>query len=994
MSAWIPWQGAFLFLVPLGLASPGLGGQNQGGVITGTVRDAHGAAAAGVAVHASSPVLTEEGRTTTTDREGRYRILDLGPGVYALSFSLGGFEIFRRDGIELTSEFTAVVDAELRTGPGGNGGAVSGAPVVDTTTVSQQAVTSREVMDSLPTDRTFVSYAAMTPGMQVVGSVQNVGGSLPENALMLQINGSRIGESRLFVDGMSVMSGNGTGGLNFGNFLNNAMVHEVVVSTGAMSAEFEVAGVTSNIVTRAGSNVFRGTFTGRYTNAALQGSNLSADLIGRGLSSGNRIEKIWDINPSAAGPIIRDRLWVFSSARHWGTHTQIAGLYHDADPAALFYTPDLNRPALRPVRHKSVDARPTLQLTRTNRVNAYVHLQHSDFGTCVMPSRLVAPSACARLVYDPQWFSQVSWTSTLSSNLVVEAGGTVTVQSSMGRRQAGTSPTLPALTESSSNFTWRAPSGGFGGTRNTQSNYRASVSFVKGAHTVKGGLTLLRQWRVTGNDHNGSVNYTLQATIPGVLTSAQPTRLTQFAEPAIFAERVNYNLGMYVQNQWIAGRLTLDAGARLDLLNAQVDPQHLPAGLLIGERTFAAIKNVPNWSDLSPRLGVAYDLFGRGKTALKATLGRYVGGEAYGIARAVNPLESTVNSATRTWSDTDGDFTADCDLKIVAANNECGAANPDTFGQTLVRTRYDPARTSGFGVRPYNWGASLSIQHQLFPRILFSAGYGRRWYGNFGVTQNLEVTNADFRRFCITSPIHPDLPGSGTELCGFSDVSLEKFGRVNDLVGAANRFGTQEDVYDGFDATLDMRLPRRVLVSGGVNAGRQRTNNCFMLDDLSLRFTATSPRTQPFCDVQPPFRPTVKLQGVYWLPWELQTSATFQSLPGPQLLAQQETTNAQIAPSLGRNLASCGSRAACNATLLLDLIPPGTIYGDRLNQIDVRVSRTLRIGGSTIRPTISIYNLLNANPVLQYNTRFNSLWPEPTAILTARFVDFGVQVEF
>jgi hypothetical protein len=180
-----------------------------------------------------------------------------------------------------------------------------------------------------------------------------------------------------------------------------------------------------------------------------------------------------------------------------------------------------------------------------------------------------------------------------------------------------------------------------------------------------------------------------------------------------------------------------------------------------------------------------------------------------------------------------------------------------------------------------------------------------------------------------------------------------------------------------------------------VSLGRQRINNCYAIDDRSLLFPATSPRTEPFCHVRPPMQPNVKLQAMYpWPWWGIETSATFQSLPGQQILAQRETPNAEIMPSLGRNLSSCRGMAMCNGAVLLDLIPPGTLYGDRVYQIDVRMNKTIRIGRTVIRPMVSVYNLLNANPVLSYNSRYGPAWMAPQAILTARFADVGVQVDF
>ena len=200
---------------------------------------------------------------------------------------------------------------------------------------------------------------------------------------------------------------------------------------------------------------------------------------------------------------------------------------------------------------------------------------------------------------------------------------------------------------------------------------------------------------------------------------------------------------------------------RFDYLNAYVPAQTRPAGRFVRAFDFARIDNVPNWKDLSPRVGAAYDLFGDGKTAVKVSLARYVVAFGTDIARAVNPANAIVGSATRTWSDANLNYVPDCDLTTTTANGECGALSANGFGTVRIGTRYASDVTEGFGVRPYNWQAAASIQQELRPGMALMAGYFRRWYGNFSVTQNLAVTAADLTPYCITAPLDPRLPGGG-----------------------------------------------------------------------------------------------------------------------------------------------------------------------------------------------------------------------------------------
>jgi hypothetical protein len=225
-------------------------------------------------------------------------------------------------------------------------------------------------------------------------------------------------------------------------------------------------------------------------------------------------------------------------------------------------------------------------------------------------------------------------------------------------------------------------------------------------------------------------------------------------------------------------------------------------------------------------------------------------------------------------------------------------------------------------------------------------------------------------------------------------------------VTLASRYGKAEDVYDGVDVNMNVRLRGGVSVSGGASWGRERWNTCFATSDPSINYpdartittsgvtgaaTVTAPRTKEFCDVRPPFAPNVKFLAVYPLPWwGLQTSATYQGLPGQHITATRVYTNAEIAPSLGRTLAS-----GANGTVTLDLMPPATRYTERLNQTNFRLTKSFRFGNSgRIQAMLDLYNLLNANSLLVINTAFNANWPAPVSVLQGRMVKFGTQIDF
>ena len=291
--------------------------------IAGVARDTSGAVLPGVTVEAASPALIEKVRSVVTDGTGQYKIVDLRPGTYSVTFTLPGFSAFKREGIELAGSFTATVSAELRVGALEETVTVTGdTPVVDIQSVTQQVTLGKDVLDAIPAGRNQHNFANLIPGM--IGPL-DYGGTNNLNLNTLSVHGSRADDQRVMVDGMSISATSGNGQLS--NFIPDmTSTQEVAVSYSAGSAEQAFGGVQMNLIPREGGNQFKGSFFATAANENWQSSNYTQELKDAGLRAPNALKKVYDVNPGAGGPIVKDKLWFYSAARWQTTQSYIAGL--------------------------------------------------------------------------------------------------------------------------------------------------------------------------------------------------------------------------------------------------------------------------------------------------------------------------------------------------------------------------------------------------------------------------------------------------------------------------------------------------------------------------------------------------------------------------------------------------------------------------------------------------------------------------------------------
>jgi hypothetical protein len=951
------------------------------GSIIGVVRDTSGAVLPGVTVEAASPALIEKVRAAVTDGSGQYQIVTLPPGSYTVTFALTGFNTLRRDGIELTGNFTATVNAELRVGALEETITVTGeAPTVDVQSTARQAVIDRDVIENIPGGRNIWALGALTAGLST-NVPQDVGGAVINATTGFSAHGGRNNDGWTSMAGIT-MNAMASQGWTTRLIYNMSALQEVTLDYSANAAEVPTGGVRINIIPREGGNTFNGTFFGGIATSALQSANFTDELRSQGLRTPDAVKKLWDVNPGFGGPIRRDKVWFYVSGLYTGSQLDVADMWINKNannPNAWTYEPDLSRPAFKDTHYQGADFRLTWQITPRNKLG--ILLADQSGCTCVgVVSATIAPEADIKERFPIQRRQLADWSSPVTNRVLLEAGFAKHYGRSIRIPGADTSPQMISVVEQSTGLRYRA-NDNFRNGPNESWNLRFVMSYITGAHAYKAGVTHTNGYEARDtNDGSQPLSYRFNNGIPN--------QLTQRALPVFSRVDVPHNFGLFAQDKWTIRRLTASYGLRFDWFVSGFPEQQLGPTVFTPNRnvTYPASDNL-NWKDLSPRLGLVYDVFGTSKTALKVSLNKYLENQAAGSPLAIgpNPLETVVRSTTRSWNDANRNYRPDCDLVSPVANGECGTMSNRAFGTVTQSATYDPELLRGWGRRSSNWEFSVGVQHELLPRTSLDVAYFRRTYGNFSVTDDRALAPTDFDTFQIAAPSDRRLPdGGGYAIGGLYDLKPAVFGRPADnFVTRAENYGGQTERWHGVDIGLSMRAQNSLLLQAGVATGSTLYDTC----EIRAKAPEIAP-TNPYCRYQTAFLTGTKVLASYTIPRiDVLASGTFRSTQGPEIFANYVATNAVIAPSLGRNLAGTTNNVTVN------LVEPGSLYGERLNQTDLRVGKILRFGRTKTAVNLDVYNVFNAATVLTVNNAF-ATWQRPTSILLARFAKISAQIDF
>jgi hypothetical protein len=904
--------------------------------VIGQVVDESGSVLPGVTVTAASPALQVRQITVVTDTKGGYRIVELPLGVYEVTFSLQGFQTMKLEGIRLTAGFVAKMDAVLKIASVRETVTVVGAsPLVDVTSSATQTQFLKETLDTIPSSRNNVnSLMALTPGVR---TNVDVGGSGTGSQATLQVLG-QIGQSETYLEG--VLMREEAGGIQ-GGYLNFLSFEEAQVQTFARSAEAAVSGIFVNTIVKSGSNDFHGSYYASKTGPLLQSNNIDAKLAKQGVTSGNPLIARWDLSGDLGGRVVRDKLWFYGTARRQETNSLVIGLVK----------PD-GTPGDTPYAMTFLTGKVTYQLTpRQKLVGVYHHYKKET----IAGGGVFIPWEAQYSQVLPGSTSKVEWTGVFGSSMVasLQAGywGYLSNKGSLSDKVATYDIGTQMYTGESVYSKYPVP----GNNHIYRPDFRGSISFFKrdflgGNHELKAGGEYFLERRSQGAFLRTSADYYL------VFNRSVPYQFVTMNNPTTPLEAVNYG-GVYVQDNWSIGRrLTLNLGLRFDRYNMFIPAQSREAGTFAPAASFPRVQfNI--WNALAPRLHFAYDVAGNGRTAVKGGWGRF-----NELRTAYNePMSWDQNAfirTTYTWHDLNGNRQYDP-----------GEVNLDPNGLDFVSSSGGANRVvnSNEG-QPKLDEFSLTLEHQL--RVHWAvrvSGIYTRGFNN----RRLAYVNRPYSVYNI--PITKQDPGPDGIVGTVDDpgTTLTYWDYPANLRGF--QYETQEVVnepdyvnqWKSLELAAVKRLSSNWQFQGSFSV--TRNNIQFPVPSQAPRTPGLTPNDEIFSQNRT-WQWLGKATGSYQFGWGLLASAQFQQVSGQPYARQVLLTGGKQIPSLVVNVEPTGSRRM-----------------PTMNQLDLRVEKTLRLlGASKLAVRVEVFNALNSNVVLGLTTRSGSQFEVPTSIMPPR----------
>ena len=902
-----------------------------GSSIVGVVTDSSGAVIPGAAVVVSGPALIGAPRQTTTDSGGRYRIVDLRPGTYTVTFTSSGFSTLKRENIELTATFTATVDGAMKLGQTQQEVTVTAAaPLVDVENSTTESVIERKQLDTIPTGHDIFGVGQLIAG--VTTSTPDVGGTTGMQQATLQVHGSSSNDNVFMVDGMWIQhvgfSGNQTGA-----YFNDNLMQNIVYTTSSLPAEAPIGGIQINMVPREGGNEFHGAIFGSGATSSFQSNNLTSSLMSKGLTAQNKIDTIYDINPGVGGPILKDRLWFYGSFRRWGANNFLANTF----------TPEGNQ-ALDDNRLTDIALRLTGQITKNQKLTVSYDRGFKFRGH--RPNNMISvnfsdPDADVVQKTWLNYIAQAKYTYTPTSKMVIEAGlTTMPVNYNLGFEPGVAPGTIALYDVGTSTMTRSSPRSD--NDRGTMNSYMVAATYVSGRHTLKGGLQARTGWFQEA--------FIVPGDIVQVYNFGVPYQVYLYNGPLTHRENLTLDMGLYLEDSWkISRRVTINPGIRFELMDMSLPAQSSSGGIWQTTPNVQPERDgLIDWKTFSPRFGVAWDVFGDSKTAIRGGVSKYDRLEGTTLVENVN--ENFIVKNTCPWTSPILPTT----IAQVTGIGCTGFAN--------INAQLDPNIK-----RPYQIEYMVQGQRQIGERTAVSVGYYHRsFYDLYGIT-NSAVPSNDYTATTIANPItnQPMTVYNQTANIG-KNATLEKTLPVitqhyNGVEFIASTRFSRGTLFGSFTVGKDYGIPDGSTTSVDFNNPNTLINLAGNLGyDSTYQFRAG---------------------GSYSVWKKLQVSGSLRENSG---LPQQRTLS--LTKAIDPGLTSSQS---------VIVSPPGSFRYPWQNLLDIRVSRSFSLKDRVqFEPVVDLFNVFNSSAITSQSTTVAaSNYTTPTRLVPSA-IDFGRVARF
>jgi hypothetical protein len=927
-----------IFLLSLSLAHPALA-QGSFGSIGGTAADSTGAVLPGVTVTLASPGTIGGNQVTVTDERGAYQFPRLVPGRYSVKGELVGFRPVAVENIVVNAQATARADLTLQLSDVQESVTVSGeAPLLDTTAVLNQTVMTREVLDTLPGTNDVWAIGRMVPA--VIQNNIDVGGTGAFQQSTTSVHGSRGGsETNYLIDGMNIGSVSGDGGIQI--YYDPFMFEQLNYQTGGVSAETSRGGFVYNMVTQTGTNNLRGSFMFNGSNEDLQFNNISPELrqellagvpplalaANPNLQPGSKILRMHDLGLTVTGPVMQDKLWFVGTLKRTRLDQLRVGSYN---PDGTQFVDDNKMVTYSGKLSWAMN--PSSQLHYT-----YLYSNKQRFHRSGNSLTDFWESASTHLQELEGHVNQVRWTKTLSSKMVLDLSGSniKNYQPQVPRPevQPGAIARFDSLRR-----THTVAQEVYEVSRDRRTVAHGSVSYFAGSHDLKAGV----QW---DNGRYFAENFSTSG-MRAVYRNGVPDSVNTYNTPV---SRTSYvqDTAVFVQDKWAATRkLTLNLGLRVEKFRGWQPEVCQVQTQFVNGQCFAALEDVPNWLDPSPRFGAIYDINGDGRTAIKVGAGRYNIGTATGHIDRVNPV--SVTNDTRSWNDANGD--------LIPQLNELGPSTGFNFGTT---NRYSDDLK-----RPYAMEYFVEFDRQIARNTVASIGYYYRTNERLIGNRNMAVPMQSYTPVVVTERT------SGREVTVYNlDPALR--GRFDTLW---DNFSELDTVYKGVDLRINKRLADRWMLSASASIGKNE-GDTFPTGDLN------NPNFQFRHGVVGMDVPVViKTSGIYEMFYGIVVAGNLQHYAG-----SPESTTVQV---------SSNTVALTQVNQSIQVEPRGETRTPSLTLLDLNFRKVFRMRERTFEPAFEVHNVMNVATVQSRNTVLGPAYGVAANISRGRLLKFALNVKF